>query len=122
MIRQIREMSRRIPKCRKTTVDSMGNITVDQFAFPFDDWSHIVPRTVKMLRTCISMLANGLWWESIVDVSTTEKVKVDTQTGEMELLGYDQDWKQGQCIQLDSFDSFCALRKRWSFYIKYPKD
>jgi hypothetical protein len=59
MIRQIREMSRRIPKRRKTTVNSMGNITVDQFAFPFDDWSHIVPRTVKMLRTWISMLGMG---------------------------------------------------------------
>jgi hypothetical protein len=36
MIWQPREMSERIPKRRKTTQDAIGNITGDQFFFPFD--------------------------------------------------------------------------------------
>ena len=33
MGQQIREMHRRMPKRRKTTLDAMGNITVDQSSF-----------------------------------------------------------------------------------------
>ena len=50
MLRQIREMHRRIPKRRKTTLDESGNIVVDQFSFRFDDWSQIVPRTVLLKK------------------------------------------------------------------------
>jgi hypothetical protein len=60
MIRQIRDMNRRIPKRRKTTLDAAGNITVDQFAFPFDDWSDIVPRTLELMRMSLTELANGV--------------------------------------------------------------
>jgi Helicase conserved C-terminal domain len=109
MIRQLREMNQRIPKRRKTTVDSMGNITVDQFSFPFDEWSEIAPRTVDMMRLSISKLANGLWWETVVDVATTIKVRVDEKTGEMDLIGCEQDWKQGQALPLDELDTFTSI-------------
>ncbi len=72
MVRQIREMHRRIPKRQKTTVDGMGKITVDQFSFPFDKWSTIVPRLGS-----ISELANGLWRESIVDMATAVNMRVE---------------------------------------------
>ena len=58
MVRQIREMHRRLPKRRKTTLDVMGNITVDQFTFSYDDWSQIVPRTEFLMREAISELAS----------------------------------------------------------------
>ena len=43
MVRQIREMHERLPKRQKTMIDSGGNIIVDQYAFPYDIWSRIVP-------------------------------------------------------------------------------
>ncbi len=50
MVCQILEMHQRLPKRRKTTLDTSGNITVDHFSFRFDDWSYIVPRTVSLMR------------------------------------------------------------------------
>lgn len=108
MVRQIREMHRRIPKRRRTTLDATGNITVDQFSFLFDDWSQIVPRTVCLMREAISNLANGLWWEPIADLVTNVKVKVNNDTGEMYLVGISPVWKQGSCLPLDHLDYFTA--------------
>jgi hypothetical protein len=54
-----------------------GNIVVDQFYFHFDDWSQIVPRTVLLMKLAISNLADGLWWEPVVDVLTDIQVNVD---------------------------------------------
>ncbi|KAI2503191.1 hypothetical protein MHU86_11294 [Fragilaria crotonensis] len=81
MVRQIREMHRRMPKRRKTTLDTVGNIMVDQYSFLFDEWSRIVPRTVFLMRDAITELADGLWWEPIVDLATNVKVRVDKDTG-----------------------------------------
>jgi hypothetical protein len=81
MIRQIRVMHQRIPKRRKTTIDTKGNIIVDQFSFPFHDWSQIVPRTELLMRDTISHLANGFWWEPVVDPASNVKVRVDDETG-----------------------------------------
>ena len=81
MIRQIREMHRRLPKRRKTTLDTSGKITVDQISFPFDDWCQIVPRTVDLMQEAIKNLANGIWWEPLVDISTKVKVNVDNEIG-----------------------------------------
>ena len=86
MIRQIREMHRRIPKRRKTTLDASGNISVDQFSFLFDDWSQIVPRTVCLMHDAISKLANGLWWEPVLDLATHIKVRVNDDTGDIFLV------------------------------------
>jgi hypothetical protein len=85
MVRQIREMHRRIPKRRKTTIDAKGNIAVDQFSFSFDDWSQIVPQTVCMMRQAISQLANGVWWEPVVDMMTDVQVSVAQDTGDISL-------------------------------------
>ena len=60
MVRQLREMHRRLPKRWKETLDVMGNIVVDQFYFPFDDWLQIVPRTVLLTKLAISNLADGI--------------------------------------------------------------
>jgi hypothetical protein len=108
MIRQICEMHRRIPKRRKTTLDPKGNITVDQFSFGFDDWSQIVPHTVGLMRKSISQLANGLWWEPLVDLLTNVKVRVNNNTGDICLVDIHQDWKQGSDLPLDHLDLFTA--------------
>ena len=109
MVRQIREMHNRIPKRRKTTLDTAGNIFVDQFSFRFEDWSQIVPRTVALMRKALANLANGFWWEPIVDPATFIKVKVDNNTGDMALLDVAPVWNTGPCLPLDDLDSFTAL-------------
>jgi hypothetical protein len=96
------------PKRRKTTLDAKGNITVDQFSFSFDDWSQIAPSTVCLMRLAISQLANGLWWEPIVDVLTNVKISVNDKTGDIYLIDVHQDWKQGPCLPLDQLDSLTA--------------
>jgi hypothetical protein len=101
-------MHRRLPKRRKTTLDGSGNITVDQFSFLFDDWSQIVPRTLKMMRDTISKLADGIWWEPVVDISTKIKVKVDDVTGEICLLEICPAWKKESQMPLDQLDYFAA--------------
>jgi hypothetical protein len=70
-------MYRRLPKRRKTTLDEIGNIVVDQFSFRFDDWSQIVPRSVLLMKLAISNLADGIWWEPVVDVLTVIQVHVE---------------------------------------------
>ena len=93
MVRQLREMHRRLPKRRKTTLDDTGNIAVDQFFFLFDDWSLIVPQTVNLMNAALSNLADGIWWEPVVDIATKVEIVVDRETGD--------------------------LRGRANFYIKY---
>ncbi|KAI2501907.1 hypothetical protein MHU86_12528 [Fragilaria crotonensis] len=83
MLRQIREMHRRLPKRRKTTLDEKGNIVVDQFSFLFDVWSQIVPKTVYLMKVAISNLAEGTWWEPVVNVLSNIKVHVDCDTGDL---------------------------------------
>jgi hypothetical protein len=109
MLRQIREMHRRLPKRRKTTLDEKGNIVVDQFSFLFDDWSQIVPKTVYLMRVAISNLAEGFWWEPVVDVLTNIKVHVDCDTGDLFLADVSPVWKQGSLFSLDCFDHLTAL-------------
>ena len=108
MVRQIREMNARIPKRRKTTQDMAGNITVDQFYFAFDDWSCIVPRTIELVKSIVSRLAEGVWWEPVVDLSTTVQVEVEKDTGDLLLvLGLNAVWKKD--LPLDDLDSFTAI-------------
>ena len=108
MVRQIREMHRRIPKRRKTTIDAKGNIAVDQFSFSFDDWSQIVPRTVCIMHEAISQLANGVWWEPVLDMMTDVKVSVAKDTGDIFLVNVHPDWKQGSTLPLFYLDSLTA--------------
>ena len=109
MLRQIREMHRRLPKRRKTTLDDVGNIVVDQFSFPFDTWSQIVPKTVLLMKLAMSNLANGIWWESVVDVLTDVKVHVECNTGDLFLVDVSPVWKQGSLFPLEHFDHLTAL-------------
>ena len=109
MLRQIREMHRRLPKRRKTTLDEIGNIVVDQFSFRFDDWSQIVPRSVLLMKLAISNLADGIWWEPVVDVLTVLQVHVDCDTGDLFLADVCPEWKQGSLFSMDHFDYLTAL-------------
>jgi hypothetical protein len=109
MVRQLREMNRRLPKRRKTTLDNTGNIVVDQFSFRFDDWSQMVPRTVLLMKVAISNLADGIWWEPVVDVLTNVKVNVDEDTGDLFLADVSPVWKEGSLFPLDHFDHLRAL-------------
>jgi hypothetical protein len=102
MLRQVREMSGRIPKRRKTTQDASGNITVDQFFFAFDVWSGIVPRTIQMLRNAFSELTEGLWWESIVDIANVVHVCVDETTADLSIVGISPTWHVD--LPLDTLD------------------
>ena len=112
MLRQIREMHRRIPKRRKTTLDDKGNIVVDQFSFLFDNWSQIVPRTVRLMNHAISHLADGIWWEPIVDILAPVKVRVDCDTGDLYVADVTPLWKQtSDSHLLEHFDQLVALLK-----------
>jgi hypothetical protein len=111
MVRQIREMHGRLPKRQKTILDPGGNIIVDQYAFPFELWSRIVPLTVSLLREALTHLANGSWWEPVVDPSTFIKVRVDKITSDIFLLGVEPDWNVGPFLLLDQLDFFTALLK-----------
>ena len=108
MVRQIREMNSRIPKRRKTTLDATGNITVDQFRFPFDEWSHIVPRTITMMKAAVSELSEGSWWELVVDMTTDLRVDVNERTGDLLLAGVKTAWKEARSFHLNAFDTFQA--------------
>ena len=112
MVRQLREMHRRLPKRRKTTLDDTGNIVVDQYHFQFDDWSQIVPRTVILMKLAILNLADGNWWEPVVDVLTDIRVNVDYDTGDLFVSDVSPVWKQGSLFALEYFDHLTALRGR----------
>jgi hypothetical protein len=109
MVRQIREMHQRLPKRRKTTLDTAGNITVDQFSFRFDDWSEIVPRTVMLMREAVAHLASGFWWEPVIDPGTHVKVRVNDKTGDIALVDVTPLWNEGPLLPLDKLDCFTAL-------------
>jgi DEAD/DEAH box helicase len=109
MLRQIREMNGRIPKRRKTTLDLCGNITVDQFFFPFDIWTSLVPRTIEKIHDCIKKMALGHWWEPVIDLSNSLPVSVDDSTGDIQLIGVTPIWKQDSCLPLDELDTLTAL-------------
>ena len=109
MVRQLREMHRRLPKRRKTTLDDTGNIVVDEFFFLFDDWSQIVPRTVHLMNVALSNLADGIWWEPVVDIATKVKVDVDGDTGDLCIADVHPIWKHGDLFPLDHLDHFTAL-------------
>ena len=82
---------------------------VDQFSFRFDDWSQIVPQIVFLMRVAISNLADGIWWEPVVDVLSDIKVHVDCNTGDLFLADVSPVWKQGSIFSLDHFDHLTAL-------------
>ena len=109
MIRQIREMNNRLPKRRKTTLDENGNIIVDQYEFRFNDWSTIVPRTVAMLEAHIRQLVSGIWWERIVDLASPVQITVDSKTGDLILQDVRAEWKNGNELPMDSWDSLAAI-------------
>jgi hypothetical protein len=67
IVRQIREMNSRIPKRRKTTLDSSGNITVDEYQFRHDVWSRMVALSIEWLKRLLGRLADGVWWEAVID-------------------------------------------------------
>jgi len=61
MVRQLREMASRIPKKRKCTLDlEKGDIVVDQFRFPYNTWSQILPLTVEKMNICLEKMVSGL--------------------------------------------------------------
>jgi hypothetical protein len=95
MLRQIREMHRSTPENggRQHLMKS-GNIIVDQFSFPFDKWSQVVPKTVLLMKLAMSKLADGIWWEPVVDILTDIKVHVDCDTGDLLLADVSPVWKQ----------------------------
>ena len=109
MVRQIREMNNRLPKRRKTSLDAIGNISVDRFSFPYHDWSQIVPRTVALMRDSLTHLANGFWWEPIVDPTSTVRVSVNDDTGEINLLDVTPAWNLGPSLPLDHLDALMAM-------------
>jgi hypothetical protein len=61
------------------------------------------------MKGAISNMADGIWWEPIVDVMTNVKVNVDVDTGDLVLADVRPVWKQGPLFPLDQFDHFTAL-------------
>jgi hypothetical protein len=111
MVRQIKEMYSRLPKRKKTILDSGGNIVVDQYSFLYDDWSRIVPTAVSLMRETLTFLAIGSWWEPIVDPATPIKVRVDDLTGDIALVDVIPLWNLGSCLPHDQLHYFTALLK-----------
>jgi hypothetical protein len=111
MVRQIKEMYSRLPKRQKTILDPGGNVVVDQYSFRYDDWSRIVPTTVSLMHETLTFLANGSWWEPIVDPATPIKVRVDYLTGDMALVDVIPSWNLGSCLPHDQLHYFTALLK-----------
>jgi hypothetical protein len=70
MIRRLREMQRRKPKRRKTTVSPEGDIAVDGFEFPRDKWSKIVPTVLAVCRQLLGSLFKGGDWLLFLDANT----------------------------------------------------
>ena len=60
------------------------------------------------MHDAISKLANGLWWEPVLDLATHIKVRVNDDTGDIFLVDIHPDWKPGSCLPLDHLDSFTA--------------
>ena len=102
-------MHRQLAKRCKTTLDDTGNIVVDQHFFLHDDWSQIVSQTVQLLNATLSKLADGIWWEPVVDIATQVKVVVDRDTGDLKIAEVNPFWKQDSLFPMDHFDHFTAL-------------
>jgi hypothetical protein len=111
MIRQLREMAQQIPQRQKSILDSSGNIIVDQYSFPYNDWSRILPMAVSQMYNILPLLANGSWWETIVDPATPIKVRVDDLTGEISLVDVEPNWKLASCLPHDRLHYFIAILK-----------
>jgi superfamily II DNA helicase RecQ len=111
MIRQLREMAQQIPQRQKSILDSSGNIIVDQYSFPYDDWSRIVPMAVSQMYNILPLLANGSWWETIVDPATPIKVRVNDLTGEISLVDVEPNWNLASCLPHDQLHYFIAILK-----------
>ncbi|KAI2489623.1 hypothetical protein MHU86_24971 [Fragilaria crotonensis] len=108
MVRQIREMHRRLPKRRKTTLDAIGNITVDQFTFLYDDWSQIVPRTDFLCGKQSPSWRLGYGGSQLL-ISTNVKVRVNEDTGDIFLVDISPAWKPVPLLPIDQWDSLTAL-------------
>jgi hypothetical protein len=50
------------------------------------------------MKVAISNLADGLWWEPVVDVVTDVKINVDDNTGDLVLADVSPMWKQGSML------------------------
>jgi hypothetical protein len=59
------------------------------------------------MKSAMSRLAIGVWWEPVVDISSTVTVCVDDLTGDLQLEGLNPDWKKN--LPLDDFDSLTAI-------------
>jgi hypothetical protein len=61
------------------------------------------------MKLAISNLADGIWWEPVVDVLTVIQVHVDCDTGDLFLADVCPEWKQGSLFSMDHFDYLTAL-------------
>jgi hypothetical protein len=71
---------------------------------------------VSLLRKALTHLANGSWWEPVVDPSTIIKVQVDKTTSDIFLLGVASDWNVVPFLLLDQLDYFMHYW-RWHFMV-----
>ncbi len=112
MVRQLREMTRRLPTRRVTSVDDKtGKIVIEQFAFDYNRWSKIVPTALDMMQAAVQSLAVGDWWKSVVDVTKSINVRTCPRTAELTLVGVEPHWKDvdQKNLPLDSIDRFTAV-------------
>ena len=61
------------------------------------------------MKVAISSLADGIWWEPVVDVLSNVEVNVHVDSGDLHLAGMCPIWKQGSLLPLDHFDHLTAL-------------
>jgi hypothetical protein len=62
-----------------------------------------------MMKSTISKLAVGNWWEVVVDVAAPVRVLVDASDGDMTIDAVVSSWNHGSKLPLDEFDSFTAM-------------
>ena len=61
------------------------------------------------MKVAISNLADGIWWEPIVNVLTDVKVNVDNNTGDLVIADVIPAWKEEPLFPFDHFDHLTAV-------------
>jgi hypothetical protein len=89
-------------------LDVKRNIIVDQYYFPYDIWTEIVPVSLDKLKACVSSACSkSVWWEPIIDVNTPINVKADSVPGDLFVTVYNEDWNS--VVDVDDLNAFGSI-------------
>ncbi len=91
-------------------MDIKGNIIDDQYYFPYDIWTEIVPVSLDKLKACVSSACSkSVWWEPIIDVNTPINVKTDSVSGDLFVSVYNEEWNS--VVDIDDLNAFGSINE-----------